>query len=285
MNLKRALELAHLLMASLYLLFVLIAPWAKRDGGDEGVFSSTGGAGFGIIAVILGVLLVGLALMRLAGRTQVLPGLGVEQLTIGLGIAAVLNLIGFVVGWLAVFPAGTGWAIVAAYFPASFIPQIGLLTVSAAEPPGGIRSLDAGTRRGLAGVALLSGLGIALFPFLTWLSAGNIDLTGFSSGAGRDFAGPRLSYILLMVGAAVVLASVMRMRPGGLAEPGPALLLSHATFGAGLVAVLLPLATMISAMRVDGLDIGIGIWLGLLVGLVLCGVGLFENAKRGAVAV
>ena len=46
MNLKRILELVHLLMASLYLLFVLIAPWAKRDGGDEGVFSSTGGAGF-----------------------------------------------------------------------------------------------------------------------------------------------------------------------------------------------------------------------------------------------
>lgn len=285
MNLKRILELVHLLMASLYLLFVLIAPWAKRDGGDEGVFSSTGGAGFGIIAVILGVALVGLALLRLAGRTQVLPGLGVEQLTIGLGIAAVLNLIGFVVGWLQVFPAGTGWAIVAAYFPASFIPQIGLLTVSAAEPPAGVRSLDAGTRRGLAGIALLSGLGVALFPFLTWLSAGSIDLAGFSSGAGREFAGPRLSYILLMVGAAVVLAAAMRLRPGGLAEPGPALLLSHATLGAGIVAFLLPLATMVSAMRVDGLDIGIGIWLGLLVGLVLCGVGLFENAKRGAVAV
>jgi hypothetical protein len=284
MNLGRVLALVHLLMASLYLLFVLIAPWAKR-GDDEGVFSATGGAGFGIIAVILGVLLVALALMRLAGRHHVLPGLGVEQLTIGLGLAAVANLIGFVVGWLAVFPAGTGWAIVAAYFPASFIPQIGLLTISAAEPPAGVQPLDAGTRRGLAGVALLSGLGIALFPFLTWLSAGSIDLTGFSSGAGRDFAGPRLSYILLIVGAAVILASAMRLRPQGLAEPGPALLLSHATFGAGLVAVLLPLSTLVSAMRVDGLDPGIGIWLGLLVGLVLCAVGLFENAKRGAVAV
>ena len=97
MNLKRALQLAHLAFATIYLIFVLFGSWAKRSDPDKGVFSSDGGTGFGIIAVVLGVLLVGLAIMRIMGRSHVLPGLGVEQLTIVLGLAATLNLIAFVV--------------------------------------------------------------------------------------------------------------------------------------------------------------------------------------------
>ena len=44
----------------------------------------------------------------------------------------------------------SGWAIPAAYFPASFIPQIGLLALSAAEPPSGIEPIDPGMRRSLS---------------------------------------------------------------------------------------------------------------------------------------
>lgn len=285
MKAQRILAVLHLVFAALYFIFVAFAPWTKRGDPDPGAFSSDGGAGFGIIAVIIGIALVALALMRLAGRHKVLPGLGVEQLTVGLGIAAVANLIGFVVGWLATFETGTGWGIPAAYFPASFIPQIGLLTLSAAEPPQGIEPLDAGSRRTFSGVALLAGLGVALFPFLTWLSAGSISLSGFDASSGDVPSGPRLAYILLIVGVVVAVAAAMRLRPQGLTEPGPALLLSHALLGAGLVAFLLPLATLISVLQTDGLDAGIGIWLGLLAGLVLIAVALAENSKRRAIGV
>jgi hypothetical protein len=148
-----------------------------------------------------------------------------------------------------------------------------------------VKPLDPGTRRSLAGIALIGGLGVALFPFLTWLSAGNVSLAGFDGRAGNPTSGPRLSYILLIVGAAVVLTAIMRLRPQGLTEPGPGLLLSHALFGAGLVAFLLPLATLISVLRTDGLSAGIGLWLGLLAGLVLLGTALVENTKRHAVGV
>lgn len=290
MKAQRILAVLHLFFAALYLIFVAFAPWTKRGDPDPGAFVEDGGTGFGIVAVIIGVALVALAVMRLAGRHKVLPGLGVEQLTIGLGIAAVANLIGFVVGWLAVFETGTGWGIPAAYFPASFIPQIGLLTLAMAEPPQGIEPLDPGTRRTFSGVALLAGLGVALFPFLTWLSAGSVSLTGFDASSeladGTEVpSGPRLAYILLIVGAIVVVAAAMRLRPKGLTEPGPALLLSHALLGAGLVAFLLPLATLISVLQKSGVDAGIGIWLGLLAGLVLIGLALAENSKRRAIGV
>lgn len=284
MNLKRALQLAHLVFASLYLIFVLFGKWAKGSP-DQGVFASEGGAGFGIIAVVLGVALVGLALLRIMGRTRVLPGLGVEQLTVALGLAATLNLIGFIVGWLAIepFSAGTGWGVVAAYFPASFIPQVGLLTLSAAEPDAAVQPLSDGSRRTLSLVAVLAGAGVALFPYLTWMSSGPVSLAGFDGGAGDSINGPRLSYILLVVGAVVFVGALMRMRPAGLAEPGPNLLLGHALFIAGLVAFVLPLSTLITIFQTDGLDPGVGLWLGLLAGAVLLAVAVVENRQRRAV--
>lgn len=281
MNLKRALEVAHLFFAVLYLLFVLFGRWAKGDP-DEGVFSSDGGAGFGIIAVILGVALVGLAVMRIMGRTRVLPGLGVEQLTIALGLAATLNLIGYIVGWLIISQRGTGWGVVAAYFPASFIPQVGLLTLSAAEPDPGVKPLGEGSRRTFSLIAALAAAGVALFPYLTWLSSGPVSISGFDEGAGDQVSGVRLAYILLVVGVVVFVAALMRMRPRGLAEPGPNLLLSHALFGMGMVAFMLPLATLITVFQTDGLDAGAGLWLGLLAGAVLLAVAVVENRQRGA---
>ena len=281
MTLKRALDFAHLFFAALYLIFVLFGRWAKGNP-DEGVFSSDGGAGFGIIAVVLGVALVILALLRIAGRSQVLPGLGVEQLTVALGLAATLNLIGYIVGWLVIFQRGTGWGVVAAYFPASFIPQVGLLTLSAAEPDAGVKPLGDGQRRTLSLVAAAAGAAVALLPYLTWINAGNISLTGFDEGAGDNFSGLRFAYILLVVGVAVFVAALMRMRPKGLAEPGPNLLLSHALFGLGLVAFVLPLSTLITTFQIDGIDAGVGLWLGLLAGAVLLALAVVENRQRNS---
>ena len=281
MNLKRALDFAHLFFASLYLIFVLFGRWSKGNP-DEGVFSSDGGAGFGIIAVVLGIALVLLALLRIAGRSHVVPGLGVEQLTVALGLAATLNLIGYIVGWLVIFQRGTGWGVVAAYFPASFIPQVGLLTLSAAEPDAGVKPLGDGQRRTLSLVAAAAGAAVALLPYLTWINAGNISLTGFDEGAGDNFSGLRFAYILLVVGVAVFVAALMRMRPKGLAEPGPNLLLSHALFGLGLVAFVLPLSTLITTFQIDGIDAGVGLWLGLLAGAVLLALAVVENRQRNS---
>lgn len=283
MNLKRALEIAHLFFAVLYLIFVLFGKWAKGDP-DQGAFASDGGAGFGIIAVVLGFALVGLAILRIMGRSQVLPGLGVEQLTVALGLAATLNLIGFIVGWLAIepFSAGTGWGVVAAYFPASFIPQVGLLTLSAAEPDAGVKPLSDGSRRTFSLVALLTGAGVALFPYLTWMSSGPVSLAGFDEGADDNISGPRLAYILLVIGAVVFVAALMRLRPQGLTEPGPNLLLSHALFGMGTVAFILPLSTLITVFQTEGLDPGIGLWLGLIAGLVLLALAVAENRQRNS---
>lgn len=284
-DLATFLKFLHLLLAVIYLWGAAFGKWAKRGDPDDGALSADGGTGFGIIAIVLGIAFVVLALMRIAGRSKVLPGLGVEQLTVILGIVAWMNLLAFVVGWLATFEAGTGWGVVVAYFPASLIPQLGLLTLAAAEPAIGIDELEPGKRRVLSIGAFLGGLGVALFPFLAYLTAGSISLSALEGKTGDSLSGPRFGYILLIFGVVVAVAALMRMRPQGLAEPGPNALLGHVLLSAGLVAFLIPLAALISIARHEAnISPGIGLWLGLVAGLALIVLALAENRTRGAVA-
>ncbi len=284
-NLETFFKFLHFVLAVIYMWAVLFGKWAKRGDPDEGVLSSDGGTGFGIIAVALGAGLLVLAIMRIMGRSKVLPGLGVAQLTVILGVCAWMNILAFIVGWLATFEAGTGWGPVVAYFPASLIPQIGLITLAATEP-GQVKALSAGTERSYSIVAVLAGLGVAFFPFLTYVSAGSISLTALEGKTGDAASGPRLGYILLIFGVVTAVAAFMRMRPKGLAEPGPNALLGHAVLTVGLVAFLIPLATLISIIRHSAnISAGIGVWLGLLAGLVLVVLAVAELRNRGAVAV
>lgn len=281
MKMQRVLAVVHLGLALAFLVFAIIGKWSKivveRVDFGKGVFDSEGGSGFGIVAVLVGILLVALAVMRLMGKDKVLPGLGVEQLTVILGLVATLIPIAFIVGWLKVFDYKTGWGIPAMYFTGSFIPQLGLLTLSLKEPVAGVAPIDESNRRIVSGVALLGAAGIALFPFMTWISSGSVKLSGYESG------GPRLAMIMLWVGAFIAVAAFMRLRPQGLAEPGPNLLLSHALLAGGVIAFAIPVALVISVMRFDGnLDVGIGVWLGLVASLVLIGAALYENRLRGA---
>lgn len=279
------LKYMHLFLAVLYFWGAAFGKWAKRGDPDEGALSAMGGTGFGLVAVLLGVAFLVLAVMRIMGRSKVLPGLGVEQLTVILGLAAWMNILAFVVGWLATFEAGTGWGVVVAYFPASLIPQLGAITLSATEPATTVSDLDAGKRRAFSMVAVLGGIGVALFPFLAYITSGNISLSAMEGKTGDSLSGPRFGYMLLMFGVVIAVAALMRLRPQGLAEPGPNALVGHGLIALGLVAVLVPLATLISIMRLD-IDVspGIGLWLGLLAGLVLVGLAVVENRTRGAVA-
>lgn len=278
-------KFVHFALAILYLWAVLFGKWAKRGDPDEGALSADGGTGFGIIAIVLGFAFLILAIMRIMGRSKVLPGLGVEQLTVILGVAAWMNILAFVVGWLATFEAGTGWGPVVAYFPSSLIPQLGAITLAATEPGQGIRDLEAGKRRALSVVALVCGVGVALFPFLTYVTAGSISLSALDGKIDGNASGPRLGYILLIFGTVAAVGSLMRLRPAGLAEPGPNALVGHALLAVGLVAFLIPLATLISIVRHSAdIGAGIGVWLGLLAGLALVVLALLENRNRGAVA-
>ncbi|MGI9623257.1 MAG: hypothetical protein ACR2PK_10510 [Acidimicrobiales bacterium] len=281
---QRALQLIHLGLAVAYVVFALVGDWSKVPEGREnihmGIFDSQGGTGFGILALIIGAILIVLAIMRILGRTRVLPGLGVEQLTIILGVSATLIPIAYIVGWLKLFDYGTGWAVVALYFTGSFIPQLGLLTASEKEPVIGVKPITPGPRRTLSIVTLLAAAGVALFPFLEWVSSGGISLTGYEPG------GVRSAMILIFVGAPIGVGAIMRMRPQGLAEPGPNILLPHALLAGGLLALVVPLAHVISVYQFDGptLNVGVGVWLGLVASIVLIAAALWENHIRGAKA-
>ena len=75
-------------------------------------------------------------------------------------------------------PAGTGWALVAAYWPASFIPQLGILTVARATKQG-IKPLSVVDRTTVSLLALVAAVGVVVFPFTTWLKVGALKLSTF----------------------------------------------------------------------------------------------------------
>ena len=294
MNHNRLLAYAHLVMASGYLVFTVVGPWAKR-GESYGVFSSDGGTGFGIIGFIFAVILVMLAILRIIGRSEVLPGLGVEQLTLVIGVAAWLNLICFVVGWLPIFEygegrrrgvPGTGWGVVGAYFTVSQIPLLlSPLTLGIPSPSKGIKSLSERNRQVFSAMTIICGVGLMCFPFLAWVTSGSVELSAFDGRNGNPTSGPRFGYLLFAIGVTLVIAGLMRLRPKGLTEPGPNLLLSHCLLGAAVLALTMPLGIIISCLQRSGLDIGIGTWLTLASCLALIGLVISENKTRNAVGV
>ena len=299
-NAKNPFVLAHLVFAGMYFVFVLLGEWAKRRESNYGAFEFLGGTGFGILGVATGIALCILALMRLAGYSKVLPGLGVEHLTLALGVFATVNIFAFIFGWLPVLPvkkdpAGTGWALVAAYWPASFIPQLGILSLARTRPTKGIRPLSAVDRNAVSILALVASVGVIAFPFMTWLKIGALKLSTFDGRneckelgdacidtLGKGASGPRLGYLLLIIGVLVGFAALMRLRPKGLAEPGPNMLLSHLLFGMGLTAFLIPLAMLVTTLQNERLEAGTGLWLSLASGALMILISLYENHRRGA---
>ncbi len=301
-NVKNPFVIAHLVFAGTYFVFVFLGDWAKRKDASYDAFGFYGGTGFGILAFAAAIALCILALMRLTGYSKVLPGLGVEQLTLALGLFATVNIFAFVFGWLPVLPvkkdpAGTGWGLVAAYWPASFIPQIGILSLARTRPGKGIKPLSTVDRNAVSLLTLVAAVGVIVFPFMTWLKVGALKLSTYDGRTeckelgdicvetlGKGASGPRLGYLLLIIGAVVGFAALMRLRPKGLAEPGPNLLLSHCLFGMGLTAFLIPLAMIITTTQNDRMAAGTGLWLSLASGALMIVISIYENYRRGAKA-
>ena len=100
-------------------------------------------------------------------------------------------------------------------------------------------------------------------------------------GCGHGLVSDRVEVI---IGAVVGFAALMRLRPKGLAEPGPNMLLSHCLFGMGLTAFLVPLAMIITTTQNERLEAGTGLWLSLVSGALMIAVSIYENYRRGAKA-
>ena len=146
-------------------------------------------------------------------------------------------------------------------------------------------------------LALVAAVGVVVFPFMTWLKIGALKLSTFDGRnecaemgdicidtLGKGASGPRLGYLLLIIGIVVGVAALMRMRPKGLAEPGPNMLLSHCLFGMGLTAFLVPLAMIITTTQNEAIAAGTGLWLSLASGALMIAVSIYENYRRGAKA-
>ena len=306
MNHNRIFSYAHFAMAAGYLTFALVGPWSKRGDSSFGAFSSDGGTGFGTIGVVLGVILLLLAVLRINGQKQVVPGLGVEQLTVIVGIAAWLNLICFIVGWLPIFEEGTGrrrgvpgtgWGVVGGYFTVSQIPLLlSPMTLGIPSPSKGIKAIKEQTRQLYSAITVLCGVGLIVFPYMAWVKSGSVELSALDGRNNNPTepdatytiltdSGPRFGYLLLAIGAIIIVAGLMRLRPQGLAEPGPNMLLSHCLLGAGLLTLTMPLGIIIACLQRSGLDIGIGTWLTFAASLILIGLAIGENKARDAVGV
>ena len=181
---------------------------------------------------------------------------------------------------------GTGWGVVGAYFTVSQIPLLlSPLTLGIPSPSKGIKSLSDSKRHAFSATTIICGVGLIAFPYLAWVTSGSIELSAFDGRNGNPTSGPRFGYLLFAIGVTLVIAGLMRLRPKGLAEPGPNLLLSHCLLGAAVVALTMPLGIVISCLQRSGLDIGIGTWLTLASCLVLIGLVISENRTRNAVGV
>ena len=92
-----------------------------------------------------------------------------------------------------------------------------------------------------------------------------------------------MSLVFFVIGVFVVVGGLMRLRKQGLAEPGPNALLSHVVIAGGFVAVIVPVAALISAGQAPvDTGAGVGLWLGLLAGAAMVAVGVIETNARGA---
>ncbi len=286
-NRSVALAVVQLTCALALVVLASAAAWTNHGARSRSALAADGGAGFGPIALVFSALLLALALLRLLGRTRVLPGLGVDQLTVICGATVLIVSFAFIVGWLRAVHRGTGWGVIVAIAIAWCIPHIALVSLSSQAPERSVRPLPSSRIAPLSLLTIVAGAGTALAPMMTWFRIGGHSISGYHGGwhlisKAPIHSGPRLTFILAVVGATTVAVGALRLRRRGLADPGPRLIVGHVLLLLGIVATVLPLATAISIARIDGVDTGLGVGLAVAGGVLLVGVAVDELRSREA---
>lgn len=269
----------------LFLWIVLAGNWVNLKNESFGVFDSQGGAGFGIVAVVLGFLMLLVSLTLAAEKEFTIKRLamGGNQILLTLGFASFITVLSFlIIVHSGSFRAlggvrGAGWGAAGAGLVAYFLPQavmagFGFLGVSSSTP------LNESDRQKIGFAVFVSGVLIAVAPLFEWFKTEEGAWTGYEPGA------PRMGFVLLALGGTMALVGFMRSRPKGLVEPGGRLSHPHLQTVVSMSVIFPLIGWLITGFQRDDMSTGVGVWIGLIAGIVLLSVSVFELTKREVTA-
>ena len=281
----KIVSVVRVVFAILFLWLVLAGNWVNLKNESFGVFDSQGGAGFGIVAAVLGVLMLLVSLTLAAEKEFTIKpiAMGGNQILLSMGFASLTTVLTFlIIVHSGSFRAlgevrGAGWGAAGAGLVAYFLPQVviagfGFLGVSSSTP------LDEADRQKIGFAVFVSGALIAVAPLFEWFKTEEGAWTGYEPGA------PRMGFLLLALGGTMALVGFMRLRPKGLVEPGGRLSHPHLQTVVSLSVISSLIGWLITGFQRDDMSTGVGVWIGLIAGILLLGVSVFELTKREVTA-
>ena len=281
----KIVSVVRVVFAILFLWLVLAGNWVNLKNESFGVFDSQGGAGFGIVAAVLGVLMLLVSLTLAAEKEFTIKpiAMGGNQILLSMGFASLTTVLTFlIIVHSGSFRAlgevrGAGWGAAGAGLVAYFLPQVviagfGFLGVSSSTP------LDEADRQKIGFAVFVSGALIAVAPLFEWFKTEEGAWTGYEPGA------PRMGFLLLALGGTMALVGFMRLRPKGLVEPGGRLSHPHLQTVVSMSVISSLIAWLITGFQRDDMSTGVGVWIGLIAGILLLGVSVFELTKREVTA-
>ena len=281
----KIVSVVRVVFAILFLWLVLAGNWVNLKNESFGVFDSQGGAGFGIVAAVLGVLMLLVSLTLAAEKEFTIKpiAMGGNQILLSMGFASLTTVLTFlIIVHSGSFRAlgevrGAGWGAAGAGLVAYFLPQVviagfGFLGVSSSTP------LDEADRQKIGFAVFVSGALIAAAPLFEWFKTEEGAWTGYEPGA------PRMGFLLLALGGTMALVGFMRLRPKGLVEPGGRLSHPHLQTVVSLSVISSLIGWLITGFQRDDMSTGVGVWIGLIAGILLLGVSVFELTKREVTA-
>ncbi len=281
----KIVSVVRVVFAILFLWLVLAGNWVNLKNESFGVFDSQGGAGFGIVAAVLGVLMLLVSLTLAAEKEFTIKpiAMGGNQILLSMGFASLTTVLTFlIIVHSGSFRAlgevrGAGWGAAGAGLVAYFLPQVviagfGFLGVSSSTP------LDEADRQKIGFAVFVSGALIAAAPLFEWFKTEEGAWTGYEPGA------PRMGFLLLALGGTMALVGFMRLRPKGLVEPGGRLSHPHLQTVVSMSVISSLIGWLITGFQRDDMSTGVGVWIGLIAGILLLGVSVFELTKREVTA-
>ena len=281
----KIVSVVRVVFAILFLWLVLAGNWVNLKNESFGVFDSQGGAGFGIVAAVLGVLMLLVSLTLAAEKEFTIKpiAMGGNQILLSMGFASLTTVLTFlIIVHSGSFRAlgevrGAGWGAAGAGLVAYFLPQVviagfGFLGVSSSTP------LDEADRQKIGFAVFVSGALIAVAPLFEWFKTEEGAWTGYEPGA------PRMRFLLLALGGTMALVGFMRLRPKGLVEPGGRLSHPHLQTVVSMSVISSLIGWLITGFQRDDMSTGVGVWIGLIAGILLLGVSVFELTKREVTA-